>query len=354
MFTAENAFHIAAMGWEGLTVIKEIRHNERLREPFDFQSVAVVRSDHTGGLANLRGVDFCHPGLHYERHQRWSERFLKHFERTLVQTNCSFDGSSPAEMEVAGLSNFFNAACRPGLWSNNLQEDETLKAKYPRLCSLCENAQNCSYEDVSSTTSHRQALECVRKSGNAATYVALQEAQEFFNINSNIANQFSFLCPNGSLQAIVNNERPCVWLSQPWRLIVSANEKAIGLSQNIGRWMMSNNGWESSLRQILTPDASSIVAVTNILRLTDYVLPIRPMPIVIEPTCPAPIKWCTHSYEEKEKCEVIRTAALTTGIIPTITCNDPRSDTVSCLSDVSSGKADFVGVDSNFGYLARK
>jgi len=34
-------------------------------------------------------------------------------------------------------------------------------------------------------------------------------------------------------------------------------------------------------------------------------------------------------------------------------CNNPRSDTVSCLSDVSSGKSDFVGIDSNFGFLAR-
>lgn len=342
------------MGWEGLTVIKEIRHNERLREAFDYQSVAIVRSEHSGGLANLRGADYCHPGLHYERHQRWSERFLKHFERNLIATNCSFDGSSPAEMEVAGLASFFNAACRPGSWSNNLQEDQMLKEKYPRLCSLCENTETCSYEDASPTTSHRQALECVRKSGNAITYVALQEAQEFFDLNSNIANQFSFLCPNGTLQAIVNNDRPCVWLSQPWKLVVSTNEKAIGLSQNIGRWMMSNNGWESSLRQILTPDTTSIVAVSNILRLTDYITPIRPMPIVIEPTCPASVRWCTHSYEEKEKCEVLRAAALTTGIVPTITCNEPKSDTISCISDVSSGRADFVGIDSNFGYLARK
>lgn len=313
-----------------------------------------MRSDHSGGLENLRGVDFCHPGLHYERHQRWSEKFLKHFERTVVRQNCSFDGTSPAEWEVSGLSNFFNAACRPGFWSNNIVEDAALKAKYPKLCALCDDPTTCSYEDTTPSTSHRQALECVRKSGNAITYVALQEAQEFFQIHTNIVNEFSYLCPNGSLQSISSNTRPCVWLSQPWKLIVSSDEKAIGLSQTIGRWMISNTGWESSLRQIITPDSTSVVAVRNILRITDYVAPIRPIPIAIGLTCPTPINWCTRSYEEKTKCDILSTAALTTGIIPNIICNDPKSDTVSCISDISKGKSDFVGIDSNFGYLARK
>jgi hypothetical protein len=340
------------MGWDGLTVIKEIRHNERLQEPFDFQSVAIVRSDHQGGVENLRGMDFCHPGLHYERHSRWSEKFLKHFERTVVPQNCSRDGMSVVENEVASLSRFFNAACRPGTWSHIAEEDKTLKEKYPKLCELCDNPGSCSYEDSSATTSHRQALECVRKSSNAITYVALQEAQEFFESNSNIAREFSFLCQNGSTQAIGTN-RPCVWLRQPWRVIVSNNEKAISLSQQLSRWMATNSGWESSLRQIITPDASTVHAVNAIVRLPDYIAPIRPIPIGID-VCANSIRWCTHSYDEKEKCEVLRMAALTSGIVPNIVCNDAKSDTVSCISDVSSNKADFVGIDSNFGYLARQ
>lgn len=342
------------MGWEDLTVIKEIRHNERLRESFDYQSVVLVRSDHSGGVQNLKGVDYCHPGLFYERSQRWSERFLKHFERSVATTNCSFDGSSAAELEVAGIAEFFNAACRPGSWSNNPSEDEYLKAKYPSLCSLCDNSATCSYDETSGSTSHLQALNCMRKSGNAVTYVALQEAQEFFTRNSGIANEFSLLCPNGTLQNILNNERPCVWLSQPWKLVLSNNQKAISLAQNVQRWSTSNSGWESSLRDILFTDSYAVVAVQFIVPLPRYMNPIRAVPIAVDSACPAGIRWCTHSYDEKEKCEVLRMAALTTGIVPNIFCNPPKSDTVSCISDVSSGKADFVGIDSNFGYLARK
>jgi hypothetical protein len=353
-FTAENAYHLAAMGWNDLTVIKEVRHKERLREPYDFQSVVVVRNDHKGGIEGLKGIDFCHPGLHYERHQRWTESFLKFFERSLITPDCSFNETSPVENEVRSLSEFFNAACRPGAWSNNPLEDQMLKAKYPKLCSLCDDPSTCSYTDTSSHSSHRQALECARKSSNVATYVALQEAQQFFNENSNIAGQFSYLCQNGTLQAVTSTSKPCVWLTQPWKLILTSTDKAIALSTAISRWFgMAGFGWEDSLREILASDTSQVMPASNIVRVPDFMSPLRPIPIGLD-VCNNAIKWCTHSFDEKEKCDVLRMAALTTGIVPAITCNSPRSEVVSCLSDVQKKKADFVGIDSNFGFLARQ
>lgn len=352
VFTAENAFHIAALGWEGLTVIKEIRHVERLVEPFDFQSVAIVRAEHRGGAENLRGVDFCHPGLHYGLHTRWTERFLKHFERSLVRTNCSFDGTSAAESEVAALSSFFGAGCRPGAWSNNPFEDAKLKAKYTNLCALCDNPLTCTYQSEKPVSSHFAALDCVTKSANAITYVALQEAQLFFENKPELSTQFAFLCPNGTLQSI-GSHRPCVWLSQPWSIIVSGNEVALNLRTNLDRWMSSTGSWESSLRQIILPDSTQLRPVNNIVNLRDYIPPLRSIPVGIE-NCPVPLRWCTSNEGEREKCEVIRMAGITTGIRPQITCNLPRSDTVTCLSEVAAGRADFVGIDSNFGFIARQ
>lgn len=93
--------------------------------------------------------------------------------------------------------------------------------------------------------------------------------------------------------------------------------------------MRSSSGWEAALRQILTPDSSTVVAVNAIVRLPDHISPIRPIPVAIEPSCPAAIRWCTQSYDAKEKCQVLRTAALTTGIVPNIICNDYRSDTIT-------------------------
>lgn len=69
--------------------------------------------------------------------------------------------------------------------------------------------------------------------------------------------------------------------------------------------------------------------------------------------CSTQSSWCTTSTEEKEKCEVVRAVGITTGVYPVIECRDPSSNTVSCLNDVNSGRADFTGIDSNFGFIAR-
>lgn len=93
----------------------------------DFESVVVVRSNHQNGIEGLKGLNFCHPGLIYGRAERWSERFLKHFERTVATPKCeNKDSWSPAEIETDALAELFKQACRPGSWSNDVQEDARL------------------------------------------------------------------------------------------------------------------------------------------------------------------------------------------------------------------------------------
>jgi hypothetical protein len=122
VFSAESVLHLATLGWNDVTVIKELRHQDRIRQPYDYQSVVVVRDTFEEGLDNLKGKKFCHPGLHYSKTDRWTERFLKHFERLVAAADCD-DGTSPAEIETAALSKYFPMACRPGAWSNNVEED---------------------------------------------------------------------------------------------------------------------------------------------------------------------------------------------------------------------------------------
>lgn len=96
--------------------------------------MVVVRADHQNGIDGLKDLNYCHPGLHYDRHEKWSERFLKHFERSIVTTDCNkvSQSTSPAEIEVEVLSKFFKSACRPGPWSNNPEEDANL-SKWSRF-----------------------------------------------------------------------------------------------------------------------------------------------------------------------------------------------------------------------------
>lgn len=92
-------------------------------------AVVIVRATHTNGLQGLKGLNYCHPGLHYDHADRWTERFLKQFERTVTSPDCesaSTSSLSPAEIEVATIAEHFGRACRPGAWSNNPEEDQKL------------------------------------------------------------------------------------------------------------------------------------------------------------------------------------------------------------------------------------
>lgn len=157
----------------------------------------------------MRGYSFCHPGYHYDnRAQRWTERVLKHFERSVVTPNCEENLKSPAEIETAALASFFKSACRPGSWSNNIREDaelskfnllvimfdklvflfSILESKYPELCSLCnsEDSTNCSYGTLGNN--HQQALSCLIHGGDVA-YVSLEDAHNFFFLVSILSAQ---------------------------------------------------------------------------------------------------------------------------------------------------------------------
>lgn len=42
------------------------------------------------------------------------------------------------------------------------------------------------------------------------------------------------------------------------------------------------------------------------------------------------------------------------GIFPLIECNEPVAGAITCLKEISEGRADFTGIDSNLGYIARQ
>ncbi|XP_065076164.1 transferrin-like [Ochlerotatus camptorhynchus] len=351
IFSAESMLQLATLAWGEITVVKELRHQERTRETVDFRSVVVVSSRHQGGVDGLRDKKFCHPGLHYGRQQRWSELFLKHFERMVVPADCT-DLFNAAEIETAALSKYFQSACRPGKWSNVPQEDAELKSKYPNLCDLCQNSNQCTY-DTSTTSNHRAALNCLR-SGGDVTYVSQQDAIEFFDANNDIVNDYGFLCPNGTIEPIAGNNSPCSWLTQPWPVVISTANRAVEISSRIDRWLrgVTGSAWEQAIQEIINHDSRTAISVGSIQAPVDYLRPYRQLPIPSD-LCQTTSRWCTTSPEEKDKCDVLRTAALTSGIFPTIECIDPTTSRMTCLNEIANNRADFTGIDSNYGYLAR-
>lgn len=154
IFSAESMLLLATLKYDSLTVLKELRHRDRLNRKYesfcvhfrcfirislentktdtsDFEAAVIVKSNYEGGIKGLKGLKYCHPGFYYGRTERWSERFLRQFERTILTPDCDSplgQTGSPAEIEVATVANYFGSSCRPGAWSNNLQEDQRLSS----------------------------------------------------------------------------------------------------------------------------------------------------------------------------------------------------------------------------------
>lgn len=352
VFSAESVVLASSLGWEGLTVVKELRNAERTREPVDFHTAVVVRNQHTGGLDGLRGLRYCHPGFHYSRTHRWTERVLKHFERLVVPAQCE-GFNTVTEIEAAATSAFFGDSCRPGVWSQIPKEDADLKEKYSNLCSLCPNASTCSYDDPSNT--HLAALQCLERNGDVV-YSSVLEIKRFFDERTAIANDFSYLCPNGSMVPVTGPA--CSWMSQPWPVVLASDTKAIQISTRIEAWLRNSvtsaSVWETAVIDILTRhNTDKIVAASSIQAPVAYIRPHRPLPLPSD-FCQTTARWCTTSVEEQDKCKVLANAGLTAGVYPLLECNNPTTNRISCLREIASERADFAGIDSNYGYLARQ
>lgn len=108
-----------------------------------------------------------------------------------------------------------------------------------------------------------------------------------------------------------------------------------------------------AIRAILRHDNNVLHNVVNLQGVREYVRTYRNVPVNFD-TCVPDFRWCTTSTDERRKCETIRAGGISAGILPSIVCNEPRDSVFECMNDIRGDVADFMGIDSNFGYLARK
>ena len=69
--------------------------------------------------------------------------------------------------------------------------------------------------------------------------------------------------------------------------------------------------------------------------------------------CQNPIKWCTISNKETEKCEWLKEAGIIQGIVPELKCVE-GSNKADCLKKIKNGDADIVAIDTNIGTIANQ
>lgn len=349
---------------DDFTPLAQLKHIERVNEEWQFQSVVVVPSNYNvnEGVSGLEKGGLCHPGFSHT--QIWNDYILKFLERKTYKHICRNE-SSVAENEVENIRDFFGTACRPGDWVLESTEDKRLKEKYPELCQLCDDRENCKYSN-NLHHGHIGALECLTSGRGNAAYVAGEYVHQFFRINesnpsstsSTTKPSYQFLCPQGTVQPLTQSN-PCAWIQQPWGLILTRNERVNDLATSLKEWLSTNpsmdsrippDAWLIALNKIIQED-TKVIFINESISLKSYLVRGREVDLN-ERSCGHDIRWCTLNEGETKKCNFIAKEALLLGIEPKFTCIEKNS-TESCLRDIYENKTDIITIDSNQGHLAR-
>ncbi|KAJ9575280.1 hypothetical protein L9F63_025763 [Diploptera punctata] len=356
IFTAEEAILMSKFDQlQERKVVAEIRNTERETAKFKFETVAVIKGDFSGPLTNLKGKNFCHPG--FSSSQIWTDRVLKHFERVVLNTTVKCDRSlrSSVESELHALSSFFTRTCRPGEWlpSDYAVLEKRFKKKNTAIYAHCFIPISGCCLQSSFQPPNKVTLHFFPNKRPRIQLYKLQELeiiQGILNRQNIDVNQYNYLCPNGTTQPL-STEEPCTWIAQPWDSIITRNTE---LQKYLPSQQLRSSAlaWVDTLIKIVLGNDNKLFVEPRIFSLKEYIQAGREIPE--EGTtlpCQHPIRWCTVSAKETEKCEWIKQAGITQGIVPELKCVQALSKE-DCLGKISKGEADIMGIDTNIGTIA--
>ncbi|KAL1130223.1 hypothetical protein AAG570_013161 [Ranatra chinensis] len=363
VFKPEEAVLVAKYGQSAqqllhnISAIGEIRYKSRAEEKYSFRQVVVVRQNFSG---TYKGKNYCHPG--FQNTYTHTDRVLKHFERKVVDMQCKKSVNS-AEQEITELSYFFKSACRPGPWAESSHLDKLLKSTFSNLCDMCGDQSSCQYSDdgIQGGNIERQVLKCLTERGGDIAYVTYKAVQDYFGLITNGTTQsadpgnYKFRCPDGTEQPL-NTAEPCSWVRQPWSLVLSRRDGAETMQKDVIGWLNSGSStgpdqWIIALKAMLLDNFKVAVNVSAPRALEEYID--RGCDDDIDGAgCREDVKWCTVGHAEFSKCKWLKAAAAAHGMVPKIRCvSSPNM--WNCLNNIAAGKADVIGIDSEYGLIAR-
>ena len=94
---------------------------------------------------------------------------------------------------------------------------------------------SCSYDGYAN--GQQSALQCLERDGDVV-YASVLEIQRFFTDRSSIASDFSYLCPDGTLQPV--SGPACTWLAQPWGTVIASATKAVQIAARMDVWLRNS------------------------------------------------------------------------------------------------------------------
>ncbi|CAG9863748.1 unnamed protein product [Phyllotreta striolata] len=329
-------------------VTNEVRY--RPNDPYDYQVVAVV--DNASGIKSrhdLKNKKYCHPGYGYETDD-WSKILSNYFEGSVVTPSCD-PNLTLQENRLLASSNFFGSSCKAGPWVNEAKIDQQLKRKYPKLCGLCGNPNQCSMRDE--FWGRSGSLLCLTDGAGDISWARLDDVQAHFGLNNGIAQAssegYSFLCPDDSIMP-VNSSNPCVWVARPWPVVAARRAVADEIQQLVSILNQNDRGsWRYNLLNLLEPSYSTIFKLPTLEPIQTYLEKAKGFLSANSFSgChpPRTIKICTKSLLEMNKCSWLRDSAAVYGIEPDLECV-LAENTTQCLKAVYSNATDVVIVPAD-------
>ncbi|KAF7381560.1 hypothetical protein HZH66_013954 [Vespula vulgaris] len=300
-----------------------------------FEMVALVRRN-INNMWDAKEKRFCHPG--FETTDTYTKALSMYFENWIIPKECDPE-KTLLENRVARLSDYFEAACIAGPWIADATFDTKLKSKYKNLCSLCDNSASCYTGDK--YYGRDGAILCLTDNVGDIAWVRLDDVLQYFkNVEAN-KEDYAYLCPDGMTRS-AKTDNPCIWLRQPWPVIVARNKVAEMAVDMIDLTINSKNVWKNTLQDLLAPYHSTFVKTESLESPTDY---LRRYPGFLSAndraTCQPSrrVRWCVSSDIEDQKCRWLREASFVYGIEPVISCIQ-ESNRISCLEAIRDQRAD--------------
>ncbi|XP_035735120.1 transferrin-like isoform X1 [Vespa mandarinia] len=314
-----------------------VTHELRLfsEDKQQFEMVALVRQN-INNMWDAKEKRFCHPG--FETTDTYTKALSMYFENWIIPKECDPE-KTLLENRVARLSNYFEAGCIAGPWIADATFDTKLKSKYKNLCSLCDNSASCYIGDK--YYGREGAILCLTDNVGDIAWVRLDDVLQYFkNVETN-KEDYAYLCPDGMTRS-ANTDNPCIWVRQPWPVIVARSKIAEMAVNIIDLTIKSKNIWKNTLQDLLAPYHSTFVKTEPLESPTDY---LQRYPGFLSAndraTCQPTrrVRWCVSTNIEDQKCRWLREASFVYGIEPIISCVQ-ESNRSSCLKAIRDQRAD--------------
>ena len=87
---------------------------------------------------------------------------------------------SLTESRIKASADFFGPSCKAGPWVPDVTQDRILKNKYPSLCQLCHNPENCGISDKH--WGRRGPLYCLTSGYGNVAWVRLDDVKIHFGV----------------------------------------------------------------------------------------------------------------------------------------------------------------------------